>query len=289
MGKMDKSENNSYIYRWASSIVNHPYFTKFIMTVIFVNAIVIGMETYNSIYQPHMSLFHSVERIFLWIFTIEIALRIIATKSPRYNFFKNGWNNFDFIIVASSLIFAGAYFVSVLRIIRVLRILRAISIIPSLQRLVNALLSTIPALGNILLLMSIIFYIFAVMGTILFSEVSPEYFGALHLSLLTLFQIVTLDSWASGVMRPLNEIVPWAWVYFLSFVLVGTFVVINLFVGVIVNNVQQANITAEDKEKAKENERKKEMLGEDIKMLRQEIAELKQLIGTKERHSKEEV
>ena len=280
---MDQSENNSYIYRWASSIVNHPFFTKFIMIIIFINAIVIGLETYNSIYQPHMSLFHSVERVFLFIFTVEIALRIIATKSPRYMFFKNSWNNFDFIIVASSLIFAGAYFVSVLRIIRVLRILRAISIIPSLQRLVNALLSTIPALGNILLLMGIIFYIFAVMGTILFADVSPEYFGALHLSVLTLLQIVTLDSWASGVMRPLNEIVPWAWIYFVSFVLVGTFVIINLFVGVIVNNVQQANITVEDREKAKEKERKNEVMGEDIKMLREEIAELKQLIETRER------
>jgi len=249
------------------------------MIVIFINAIVIGLETYNGIYQPHMVLFHSVERVFLWIFTIEIILRIIATKSPRYMFFKSGWNNFDFIIVASSIIFAGAYFVSVLRIIRVLRILRAISIIPSLQRLVNALLNTIPAMGNILLLMGIIFYIFAVMGTILFKEISPEYFGALHLSLLTLFQVVTLDSWASGVLRPIIDIAPWAWIYFISFVLIGTFVVINLFIGVVVNNVQAANITEEDKEK----ERRNEMLGEEIKMLRQEIAELKQLIEHKER------
>ena len=276
---MDKTENNSYIYKWSSSIVNHPFFTKFIMIVIFINAIVIGLETYNGIYQPHMVLFHSVERVFLWIFTIEIILRIIATKSPRYMFFKSGWNNFDFIIVASSIIFAGAYFVSVLRIIRVLRILRAISIIPSLQRLVNALLNTIPAMGNILLLMGIIFYIFAVMGTILFKEISPEYFGALHLSLLTLFQVVTLDSWASGVLRPIIDIAPWAWIYFISFVLIGTFVVINLFIGVVVNNVQAANITEEDKEK----ERRNEMLGEEIKMLRQEIAELKQLIEHKER------
>ena len=272
-----------YIYKWSASIVDHPYFTKFIMGVIFLNAIVIGLETYNGLYQPNRALFHSIENIFLWIFTVEIALRIIATKPPRYTFFKSGWNNFDFIIVAASIIFAGYYFVSVLRIIRVLRILRAISIIPSLQRLVKALLSTIPAMGNILLLMSIIFYIFAVMGTILFAEYAPKYFGALHLSLLTLFQIVTLDSWASGVMRPLNEIVPWAWIYFLTFVLVGTFVVINLFVGVVVNNVQEANITEADKQKNKEIENRREMMGEDIKMLRQEIAELKQLIESKER------
>ncbi|WP_035268432.1 ion transporter [Desulfitibacter alkalitolerans] len=273
-----RNENSSYIYKWSLSIVNHPFFTNFIIGIILLNAIVIGLETYPVIYKPHKELFYFTERIFLWVFSVEIALRIIATR-PWYTFFKNSWNNFDFIIVASSLIFAGAHFISVLRILRVLRVLRAISVIPSLQRLVNALLSTIPSLGNILLLMGLIFYIFGVMGTILFSKVSPEYFGSLHLSLLTLFQVVTLESWASAVMRPINAMVPWAWAYFVSFVLVGTFVVINLFVGVIVNNVHQANCAEEDEQE----ECKREILAEEIKMLRQEIAELKQLIGTKEK------
>lgn len=273
-----RNENSSYIYNWSLSIVNHPFFTKFIIGIIFLNAIVIGLETYPVIYKPHRELLYFTERIFLWVFSVEIALRIIATR-PWYAFFKSSWNNFDFIIVASSLIFAGSHFISVLRILRVLRVLRAISVIPSLQRLVNALLSTIPSLGNILLLMGIIFYIFGVTGTILFSKVSPEYFGSLHLSLLTLFQVVTLESWASAVMRPINAMVPWAWVYFVSFVLVGTFVVINLFVAVIVNNVHQANCAEENEQE----EHKREILGEEIKMLRQEIAELKQLIETKER------
>lgn len=107
--------------------------------------------------------------------------------------------------------------------------------------MVNAVLMTIPALGNILLLMSLIFYIFAVSGTMLFGDAMPEMFGSLTISLLSLFQIVTLESWATGLMHPLMEESPYAWVYFVLFVLMGTFVIFNLFVGVIVNNVEKAS------------------------------------------------
>ena len=266
-------QNKNSICNFAESIVNKPIFTNFIIAIILFNAIIVGLETYPVIYLPYREWFYFTERIFLWIFTIEIVLRIIAIR-PWYTFFTNSWNNFDFIIVASSLLFAGAYFISVLRILRVLRVLRAISVVPSLQRLVNALLSTIPSLGNIMLLMGLIFYIFGVLGTILFSQISPVYFGSLHLSLLTLFQVVTLESWASAVMRPINVIAPWAWMYFVSFILVGTFVIINLFVGVIVNNVQEANCTEEDHQE----KNKKEITIEEIKKLREEISELKTLL-----------
>ncbi len=266
-------QNKNFLHNWAKTIVDKPIFTNFIIVIILFNAIIIGLETYPAVYLPNKEWFYFTERIFLWVFTIEIVLRIIATR-PWYTFFTNSWNNFDFIIVASSLIFAGAYFISVLRILRILRVLRAISVVPSLQRLVNALLSTIPSLGNIMLLMGLIFYIFGVLGTILFSELSPEFFGSLHLSLLTLFQVVTLESWASDVMRPINAIAPWAWLYFISFVLVGTFVVVNLFVGVIVNNVHAANCVEEDgQEKIK-----KELTIEEIKKLREEISDLKTLL-----------
>ncbi|MGO4890628.1 ion transporter [Anaerobacillus sp. MEB173] len=268
--KAKQQNKNSFSYK-AAEIVNHRYFLNTIIGLILINAIIVGLETYPNIYQPNIGWFHFADRLLLWIFTIEIILRMIAAK-PTYKFFTNSWNWFDFIIVASGHLFAGAHFITVLRILRVLRVLRAISVIPSLRKLVDALLLTIPALGNIMLLMSIIFYIFAVTGTMLFNEVAPEYFGNLQLSLLTLFQVVTLESWASGVARPIFEQLTWSWVYFVIFILVGTFIIFNLFIGVIVSNVEQANKAEEGD---KEEETRKELAS-----LRTEIAELKTMIKT---------
>ncbi|WP_280768342.1 ion transporter [Salipaludibacillus daqingensis] len=248
-------------------LVENRWFTSSVIILILINAIVVGLETYPNLYSEYKSAFWTADRILLWIFTVEIALRLLAAPSLKH-FFTNSWNWFDFIIVAAGHVFVGAHFVTVLRILRVLRVFRAISVVPSLRRLVDALLMTIPALGNIMLLMSIIFYIFAVIGTMLFQQVSPEYFGNLQLSLLTLFQVVTLESWASEVMRPIFEILPWSWLYFVSFVLVGTFVVFNLFIGVIVNNVEKAE-SAEEEVKDTHNE---------VMELRKEVQELKHLI-----------
>lgn len=274
---------NSSLTKWKEKIaiiVDHNIFMYTILTLILFNAVVVGIETYPGMYENYQSLFFLLDRILLWIFTVEIVLRLIAAASLR-NFFSNGWNWFDFLIVAVSHIFVGGQFVTVLRILRVLRVFRTISIIPSLRRLVDALLMTIPALGNIMLLMGIIFYIFAVIGTMLFQNVAPEYFGNLQLSLLTLFQVVTLESWASEVMRPIFEELWWSWIYFVGFVLVGTFVVFNLFIGVIVNNVEKVE-SAEEDEKEKENEASTK---EELASLRSEIGELKAMIREKSSQS----
>lgn len=249
----------------SKKIVEHKVFTSTIIALIIVNAIIVGLETYPNLYSEHKNWFYFMDNILLWIFTVEIALRFIAAGPKR--FFTNSWNWFDFIIVAAGHIFVGAHFVTVLRILRVLRVLRAISVIPSLRKLVDALLLTIPALGNIMILMSIIFYIFAVIGTMLFKEVAPEYFGNLQLSLLTLFQVVTLESWASGVMRPIFAEVPWSWLYFVIFILVGTFIVFNLFIGVIVSNVEKANAEDEIDETK-----------EELKELQKQVSELKDIL-----------
>ncbi|WP_252315637.1 ion transporter [Sinobaca sp. H24] len=249
-------------------LVESPIFINTIMVIILINAALVGIETYPAVYQDNQHWFYIADRILLWIFTVEIILRIIAFK-PSYRFFKNPWNWFDFLIVFAGHIFAGAHFVTVLRILRVLRVLRAISIIPSLKRLVDALLLTIPSLGNIMFLMSIFFYIYAVIGTMLYQDIEPEYFGNLQLTLLTLFQVVTLESWASGVMRPVLEQAPMSWFYFVSFVLIGTFIIFNLFIGVIVSNVEKAD-----------NMEKEAANGPEVttKELQKEIQELKQLI-----------
>ncbi|ADH99729.1 ion transporter [Salisediminibacterium selenitireducens] len=254
-------------------IVEHNWFQGIIITLILFNAVIVGLETYPGIYAEYRSFFWSADTALLWIFTVEIAMRLFAAK-PFSSFFKSSWNWFDFLIVSAGHIFVGAHFVTVLRILRVLRVFRAISVIPSLRRLVDALLMTIPSLGNIMLLMGIIFYIFAVIGTMLFQTVAPEYFGNLQLSLLTLFQVVTLESWASDVMRPIFDELWWSWIYFVLFVLVGTFVIFNLFIGVIVSNVEKS----ETSEKEAATAIRDEAQTEEIRALRGEIEELKALI-----------
>jgi voltage-gated sodium channel len=266
-------------------LVNHPAFSNTIITIILFNAVIVGLETYPGLYLPYQEWFYFADRLLLWLFTIEIILRLISTR-PLIDYFKNSWNLFDFFIVVSGHLFAGAHFVTVLRILRVLRVLRAISVMPSLRRIVNALLMTIPALGNIMFLMGLLFYIFAVMGTMLFSHHEPEYFGSLHLTLLTLFQVVTLESWASGVMRPLLLDVPWAWVYFVAFILVGTFVIFNLFVGVIVSNVDKVDLLEAEMEREKNGDiegnsvedSKPDETKVELNALRLEVKELKELI-----------
>lgn len=259
------------------ALVHHPYFTRTIMGFILFNAIIVGLETYPGLYTPYSPWFHMADRFLLWIFTVEIILRLVSTR-PTLDYFKDAWNIFDFIIVVGGHIFVGAHFITVLRILRVLRVLRAISVLPSLRKIVNALLITIPALGNIMLLMGLLFYIFAVIGTMLFAKHEPEFFGSLHLTLLTLFQVVTLESWASGVMRPLLVSVPWAWAYFVAFILVGTFVIFNLFVGVIVSNVEKVDLIEQEELRKSSGEPEPLKTEVELASLRREIAELKVLM-----------
>ncbi len=270
-------QNNKF-----SAIVTHKAFTNTIILLILLNSVLIGLETFPALYSSYESWFIILDQVLLWLFTAEIALRLMAIR-PTWAFFKNGWNVFDFIIVASGHLLAGAPFVTVLRILRVLRMLRTFSVIPSLRRMVQALILTIPSLGNIMLLMGLVLYIFGVAGTVLFAEADPVHFGSLPASLLTLFQVSTLEAWASEVMRPLLEILPWAWIYFVIFILIGTFVVINLFLGVIVSSMEKVDRI--DEEAVQSLEAEMDMNGAEIRgeitALRQEIAELKQILLSK--------
>lgn len=256
-------------------IVQHRYFMNTVMFVILLNAILIGVETYPDLRVEYAGLIQGFEVFFLWFFTIEIILRMLAEKKIHH-FFRSRWNVFDFIIVAGVLFFSGTYFISAIRILRVLRVLRAITVVPSLNRLVTAFLKTIPSLGTIMMLLSLVFYIYAVLGVLLYGDISPEYFGSLHLALVTLFQVITLESWASGVFRPIFAESPLSWVYFVSFILVGTFIVLNLIVGEILNNIQEAK-----EEEMKEE--KIEVSKTELAKITNEIAELKQLLQNKEK------
>ncbi len=215
-----------------------------ILGVILFNAILLGLETVPSVMEVAGPLILALDTLCLGIFTTEILLKLFAF---RWAFFKSGWNLFDFVIVGISLI-PGSEGLSVLRALRVLRLLRVVSVAPSLKRVVEGLITALPGMGSVFLLMALIFYIGSVMATKLFGESFPQWFGDLGNSGYSLFQIMTLESWSMGIVRPVMEVYPYAWMFFLPFILVTTFAVVNLLVGLIVNSMQDAH-HVEDNEK----------------------------------------
>jgi len=186
-------------------------------------------------WQALVSLIGVLDRVCLAIFVVELALKLLVY---RLRFFRDGWNIFDFVIVAVSLAPA-AQSLSVLR--SFLRILRVVSVAPRLRRVVEGFITALPGMASVFLLMGIIFYIGSVISTKLFGADFPQWFGSLGRSAYSLFQIMTLESWSMGIVRPVMEIYPYAWVFFVPFIMVTTFAVVNLLVGLIVNSMQDAH------------------------------------------------
>jgi voltage-gated sodium channel len=217
--------------------LDRPQVRNTIIGVIVFNAIILGMETSDTLMASFGPLILALDRACLAIFVVEIVLKLVAHGG---RFFRSGWNLFDFVIVGIALV-PGGQGLSVLRALRILRVLRILSVVPSLRRVVEGLMTALPGMGSVFLLMSIIFYIGAVMATKLFSESFPEWFGTLGDSLYTLFQIMTLESWSMGIVRPVLEVYPYAWAFFVPFIMVTTFAVVNLIVGLVVNSMQDAH------------------------------------------------
>ncbi|WP_299684532.1 ion transporter [uncultured Tateyamaria sp.] len=214
-----------------------PQVTNFIIGVIIVNAITLGLETSPEAMAAAGGLIVAIDRICLTIFVVEIIAKLIAYRGK---FFRNGWNLFDFVIVGIALL-PGTGGLSVLRALRILRVLRVISVAPRLRRVVEGFVTALPGMGSVFMLMALIFYIAAVMATKLFAASFPDWFGSLPLSAYSLFQIMTLESWSMGIVRPVMEIYPYAWLFFVPFIMVTTFAVVNLLVGLIVNSMQDAH------------------------------------------------
>ena len=210
---------------------------KFITAVILFNAVILGLETSDVVMASVGVLIGVLDRVCLAIFVVELALKLLVY---RLRFFRDGWNIFDFVIVAVSLAPA-AQSLSVLRSLRILRILRVVSVAPRLRRVVEGFITALPGMGSVFLLMGIIFYIGSVISTKLFGADFPQWFGSLGRSAYSLFQIMTLESWSMGIVRPVMEIYPYAWVFFVPFIMVTTFAVVNLLVGLIVNSMQDAH------------------------------------------------
>ena len=211
------------------------WFQKFIITLIIFNAIVLGLETDDDIMAAFGEAIRFVDVVVVAIFVVEISLRLLV---HRLQFFRDPWSVFDFVVVAIALIPASGPF-EVLRALRVLRVLRLLTMVPAMRRVVAGMLRAVPGLGSVGAIMSIIFYVAAVMATNLFGDKFPEWFGSIGASFYTLFQIMTLESWSMGIVRPVMEVYPYAWVFFLPFILIATFVVLNLLMAVVVNAVQE--------------------------------------------------
>jgi voltage-gated sodium channel len=207
-----------------------------LMWVILFNAAILGLETSAAAMERAGGLLLLLDRICLGIFVVELVLKLYAL-GPR--FVRSGWNLFDLAVVGISLAPA-AEGMSVLRALRILRVLRVISVAPSLRRVVEGLVRALPGMGSVVLLIGLIFYIGAVMATKLFGAAYPDWFGHIGASAYTLFQIMTLESWSMGIVRPVMETHPYAWAFFVPFILVTTFAVLNLLVGLIVNSMQEA-------------------------------------------------
>ena len=210
---------------------------KFITAVILFNAVILGLETSDMAMAKAGLLIGFLDRMCLAIFVLELVLKLLVY---RLRFFRDGWNIFDFSIVAVSLVPA-AQSLSVLRSLRILRILRVVSVAPRLRRVVEGFITALPGMASVFLLMGIIFYIGSVISTQLFSADFPQWFGSLAQSAYSLFQIMTLESWSMGIVRPVMEVYPYAWAFFVPFIMVTTFAVVNLLVGLIVNSMQDAH------------------------------------------------
>ncbi|WP_425040108.1 ion transporter [Primorskyibacter sp. S187A] len=220
-----------------AAFLDRPIVRNGIIAVIIFNAIILGLETSKEIMGAIGPLILWLDTICLGIFVAELLLKLVAF-GPR--FFRSGWNIFDFVIVAVSLAPTGQG-LSVLRALRILRVLRVVSVAPRLRRVVEGFVTALPGMASVFLLMALIFYIGAVMATKLFSTSFPDWFGSLGQSAYTLFQIMTLESWSMGIVRPVMEVYPYAWLFFVPFIMVTTFAVVNLLVGLIVNSMQDAH------------------------------------------------
>ena len=253
--------------------VDSARFQYFIIFIIICNAVTLGLETAPEFLGEYLSVVQVLDAIFLVVFTIELLLKFYAY---RLIFFKSGWNNFDFVIVAVSYLpFIEG--LSVLRALRILRVLRLVSVIPQFRQVTQAFFAALSGLASVGAIMVIIFYIGAVMATKLFGESFPEWFGNIGASLFSLFQIMTLESWSMGIARPVMEIYPYAWLFFIPFILATTFAALNLLIGVIVNSMQLLHDDTTDtiKKDLKTQDKNTDQLKQQLESIEKVIQEMK--------------
>ncbi len=224
------------------SIVESRGFSLTITAVIIINAVTLGLETSPRAMAVAGPYLLAIDSAALWIFTIELSLKLWLYRS---RFFADAWNVFDLAIVAIAWVpTAGP--LSVLRALRIMRVLRLISVVPQMRNVVGALFRALPGMGSIVAVLGLIFYVAAVMATKLFGAAFPDLFGNIGASMYSLFQIMTLESWSMGIVRPVMEVYPSAWLFFVPFIIATTFTVLNLFIALMVNSMQSLHAETKD-------------------------------------------
>jgi voltage-gated sodium channel len=230
------------------SLVSHPWFGRATIALILLNAALMGVETYASVTTGRESFFRALHTVIQAAFVLEIVLRIAACRPRVSQFFRDGWNVFDLAVVALSLLPAAGPLATIARVARVLRIARLVSALPDLRLIIDTMLRSIPSMGHVILLQALLVYVYGVLGWHLFAKADPAHWGTLGRACASLFQILTLEGWvemadeARGATRA-------AWLFFASYIVVAVFVVINLFIAVVLNNLEKSRREAEDRER----------------------------------------
>ncbi len=266
--------------RWFArlvSLIEGPQFQAFITAAILVNAVTLGLETWDYAVEQVGWLLLGIDQIILAIFVFELTIKLFAYRG---RFFLNGWNVFDFIIVAVSLLPAQGD-LSVLRALRILRVMRLLSVVPTLRRVVEALLKSLPGMSAIVGVLGLVFYVSAVIATKSFGQAFPEWFGTIGGSMYSLFQIMTLESWSMGIVRPVMETFPLAWIFFVPFVFITSFGVLNLFIAIIVNSMTalQQEELKDAHETAERAHQERDQLLAEIKTLNSEVRTLREAVA----------
>lgn len=262
-------------------LVESRFFSTSIIVVIVVNAITLGLETSPTIVNAIGPVLHTIDTAALWIFTIELLLKLFVYRA---RFFKDGWNLFDLTIVTIAWVPAAGP-LSVLRALRIMRVLRLLSVVPSMRKVIGALFAALPGMGSIVAVLALVFYIAAVMATNLFGGTFPEWFGSVGASMFSLFQIMTLESWSMGIVRPVMDVHPYAWVFFLPFIIITSFTVLNLFIAIIVNSMQTLNAETSEEihHEAEAAHGEREAMFREMKALATEVRQLRRRLGDQHR------
>lgn len=258
-----------------AALVDSPKTERFIITLIVINAITLGMETSKEIMTSSWGpVLMWLDKIILAVFVVELAARMYVKRAA---FFRDPWSLFDLFVVAIALV-PTSEGLSVLRALRILRALRLVTVVPSLRKVVSGLIGALPGMGSIGLLLVLVYYVFAVMGTKLFQDTNPELFGSIGTSAYTLFQSMTFDDWSNGIVKPLAEKGhSFGWIFVMIFMALSAFMVLNLFIGVVVTALDE--VTAKDTPKISHPAHEGEALMAELKALRAEVAALRGEIG----------
>lgn len=258
---------------------------RIITFVIILNAAVLGILTDRTLSVEEISLLEMIDKACLVIFTIELIAKLLVY---RRSFWSEGWNIFDFVIVLSSIIFISSS-VSVIRAFRIFRLLKALAEFPELQILVSSMLKAIPSMSWALLLLFIIFYIFGVFGSTMYGDTFPELFGDIGGSMFTLFQVMTFESWATAVARPIMEIHDYAWIYFLIFILLTAITLLNVMVGIVVEAVGTISAAVKERQAAEAAEEAPPEVcaADEIEAkIREHLAQIEELLQKREEETK---